>query len=302
MTTNTRRDVTPAIDLAIIGGSGFYEMPGLELAGEIAMDTPFGETSDAIRVGNLRGRRVAFLARHGKGHRLLPSELPQRANFWALKKLGVERVLGVSAVGGLREECAPGTMVVPDQLIDRTRGGRPETFFGCGVVAHVPMAEPFCIRFREAVTLAASRSSGQTPAEGTYVVIEGPAFGTRAESELYRTWGASVVGMTALPEAKLAREAELCYALLTSVTDYDSWHTAHEPVDAETVFRVLAQNIDRSRDVIREVLDLLPPRSACECSRVLDAALVTPAERIPAEAKARLEPILARRLGGEGAA
>jgi 5'-methylthioadenosine phosphorylase len=193
-------------------------------------------------------------------------------------------------------------MVVPDQLIDRTRGDRPETFFGCGVVAHVPMADPFCISFREALTLAAQRSSGQVPQGGTYVVIEGPAFGTRAESELYRSWGASVVGMTALPEAKLAREAELCYAVLTSVTDYDSWHMTHEPVDAETVFRVLGENVDRSRHVILELLDLLPPRGVCDCSTVLGAALVTPLDRIPAEARERLGPILARALSAGGAA
>ncbi|MEX1103118.1 MAG: S-methyl-5'-thioadenosine phosphorylase, partial [Dehalococcoidia bacterium] len=202
----------PAITLAVIGGSGFYEMPGLDDVEEIAVSTPFGEPSDVIRVGTLDGVGVAFLARHGRGHRLLPSELPQRANFWALKSLGVERVLAVSAVGSLREEFRPGDVVVPDQLVDRTRGARPQTFFGEGVVAHVAFADPFCPQLRPLV-LGAAREAGATAHDGgTYVTIEGPAFGTRAESELYRSWGMDLVGMTALPEAKLAREAELCYA------------------------------------------------------------------------------------------
>lgn len=262
------------------------------------METPFGRPSDAIRVGTIEGRRVAFLARHGRGHRLLPSELPQQANFWALKTLGVERVLAVSAVGSLREDYRPGEMVVPDQLIDRTRGQRPATFFGQGVVAHIGMAEPFCPELREAA-LAGARASG-TPVEagGSYVVIEGPAFGTRAESELYRSWGASVVGMTALPEAKLAREAELCYAMLAAVTDYDSWHEVHGPVDAASVFSVLQQNVEASQVAMRKLLQRLPLASACGCRHTLDTALVTPPSVIAPEARERLKPILARRLGG----
>lgn len=284
-----------SIPLAVIGGSGFYEMPGLEAVETVTISTPFGPTSDPIRIGRLGGQRVAFLARHGTGHRLLPSELPQRANFWALKQLGVERVLAVSAVGSLREEYRPGDMVVPDQLIDRTLGARPSTFFGEGIVAHVAMADPFCPQMR-AAALEAGRSAGGTVHDGgTYVVIEGPAFGTRAESHLYRSWGASIVGMTALPEAKLAREAELCYAVLASVTDYDSWHQEERPVDAATVLRVLRENVERSQAAVRWLAEHLPPRD-CECSRTLDAAVVTAPDAIPPGTRERLEPILRRWL------
>jgi len=287
--------VSEPIPLAVIGGSGFYEMPGLESVEVVQMLTPFGPTSDPIRIGRLAGVRVAFLARHGSGHRLLPSELPQRANFWALKRLGVERVLAVSAVGSLREEFRPGEMVVPDQLIDRTLGARPSTFFGEGVVAHVSMAEPFCPLLAKAAA-DAGRAAGGTVHEGaTYVVIEGPAFGTRAESELYRSWGAGIVGMTALPEAKLAREAELCYAILASVTDYDAWHQEEAPVDAATVMRVLQENVERSRAAVRWLVQHLPERS-CSCGHALDNAVVTAPERIDAGARARLGPILDRWL------
>ncbi len=214
--------MTGSIPLAVIGGSGFYDMPGLDSVEEVELETPYGQPSDAIRIGTIAGTRVAFLARHGRGHRLLPSELPQRANFWALKGLGVERVLSVSAVGSLREDYAPGHLVTPDQLIDRTNGVRPATFFGQGVVAHIAFADPFCPAMRLAVGTAATAAGATVHASGTYVVIEGPAFGTRAEGELQRGWGASIVGMTALPEAKLAREAELCYTTLAAVTDYDA--------------------------------------------------------------------------------
>lgn len=283
------------IPLAVIGGSGFYEMPGLERAEVVEVSTPFGPPSDAIRVGRLGGERVAFLARHGAGHRLLPSELPQRANFWALKQLGVERVLAISAVGSLREEYRPGDMVVPDQLIDRTHGARPSTFFGEGVVAHVAMAEPFCPVLRGAALEAGRATGGTVHDGGSYVVIEGPAFGTRAESHLYRAWGASVVGMTALPEAKLAREAELCYAILALVTDYDAWHQEEAPVDAATVLRVLRENVERSQAAVRWLVEHLPPRG-CGCARALDAAVVTPPQAIPTAARERLAPILARWL------
>jgi 5'-methylthioadenosine phosphorylase len=286
----------PAIALAVLGGSGFYEMPGLEVLDEVAVETPFGPPSDLVRVGNLGGQRVAFLARHGRDHTLLPGELPQRANFWALKALGTARVLAVSAVGSLREEYAPGDLVAPDQLIDRTRANRPATFFGDGVVAHVAFAEPFCPGLR-AATVDAARAAGAAARDGgTYVVIEGPAFGTRAESELYRSWGASIVGMTALPEAKLAREAELCYALVAAVTDYDAWHPQHDAVDAATVFTVLRKNVERSQSLVRRLVERLPARDDCGCATTLDAALVTAPEAIPAAARERLRPILARRL------
>ena len=289
--------MTSIIDLAVLGGSGFYEMPGLEEIEEFAVDTPFGQPSDAIRVGTLEGRRVAFLARHGRDHSILPSELPQRANFWALKSLGVERVLAVSAVGSLAEEYRPGEMAVPDQLIDRTRGVRPPTFFGEGVVAHVGFAEPFCNELRRAALVAAGDAGVRAHDGGTYIVIEGPAFGTRAESHMYRSWGASVVGMTALPEAKLAREAELCYAVLSAITDYDAWHEHHDAVDAATVFAVLQKNVETSRAVVRQLVASLPLAGDCSCRTTLDSALVTQPENIAGTSRSRLAPILERRLG-----
>lgn len=284
------------MELAVVGGSGFYEIPGLLDVEEFAIATPFGATSDAIRIGTLEGCRVAFLARHGRHHSILPGELPQRANTWALKALGVQKVLAVSAVGSLREDFAPGHLAVPDQLIDRTRGPRPATFFGDGVVAHVAFAEPFCPVLRGAVKKAAMGAGATVHAGGSYVVIEGPAFGTKAESELYRSWGASVVGMTALPEAKLAREAEFCYALLSAVTDYDAWHPSHDAVDARTVFDVLQQNAAMSREVVRQLVRMLPLAGDCACATSLDAGLVTPGHAIPESSRARLEPILRRRL------
>ncbi|HEY4668709.1 MAG TPA: S-methyl-5'-thioadenosine phosphorylase, partial [Tepidiformaceae bacterium] len=264
---------------------------------EISVATPFGQPSDTIRLGTIEGRRVAFLARHGRNHSLLPSELPQRAHFWALKSIGVKRVLGVSAVGSLREDYRPGDMVVPDQLIDRTAGVRPATFFGNGVVAHVAMGDPFCDRLRGQIVRAA-RAPGATAHDGgSYVVIEGPAFGTRAESEVYRGWGASIVGMTALPEAKLARESELCYAILAAVTDYDAWHSEHEAVDAKTVFKVLQHNVEASREAIRRLAAEWADADDCPCQVALDSGLVTRPADISAAARERLAPILARRLG-----
>lgn len=287
-----------AIPLAVIGGSGFYEMPGLEAVEEVEITTPFGPPSDRIRVGRLAGRRVAFLARHGRHHTILPSELPQRANFWALKQLGVERVLSVSAVGSLREEFAPGHLVVPSQLIDRT-WGRPSTFFGDGLVAHISFAEPFCPRMR-AAALDAARGAGATVHDGgIYVVMQGPAFSTRAESELHRRWGADLIGMTALPEAKLAREAELCYATLACVTDYDCWHETEQAVDAATVFATLRRNVAVSQEAVRRMVEALPARDGCACATALDAAIVAPREAVPAEVRERLSPILARWLGGD---
>lgn len=289
--------MTGSIPLAVIGGSGFYDMPGLGAVEVVEVDTPYGPPSDAIRIGTIGATRVAFLARHGQGHRLLPSELPQRANFWALKELGVERVLSVSAVGSLREDYAPGHLVTPDQLIDRTHGTRPATFFGNGVVAHIAFADPFCPAMRLAVGEAATAAGATVHQGGTYVVIEGPAFGTRAEGELQRGWGASIVGMTALPEAKLAREAELCYATLAAVTDYDAGHGTHEAVDARTVFDTLRQNVAVSQEAVRNLAGALPGRDTCGCRTALDAALVTAPEAIRPEDRRRLGPILERRLG-----
>jgi 5'-methylthioadenosine phosphorylase len=285
------------IALAVIGGSGFYEMPGLENVEEVRVETPFGDPSDTFRIGILEGRKVLFLARHGKGHRFLPGEIPQLANFWALKKLGVRRVLGISAVGSLRGFMAPGHMVVPNQIIDRTRRDRPETFFGNGIVAHISLAEPFSAELRGLVCEAASRTGTLMHRKGTYIVIDGPAFGTRAESHLYRTWGADIVGMTALPEAKLAREAEMDYALLTAATDFDSWHSEEAAVDADTVFRVLAENVKNARESVTELVKMLPEDGSGGGNTALDHALVTQMDAIPSEVRERLAPLLERRLG-----
>jgi 5'-methylthioadenosine phosphorylase len=288
--------VTTAIPLAVIGGSGFYHMPGLTEVEELSIDTPFGLPSDAIRVGTLEGIRVAFLARHGRNHVLLPGELPQRANFWALKSIGVERVLAISAVGSLRQDYRPGHIVTPHQFIDRTRGQRPHTFFGQGVVAHIAFAEPICPALRIAARQAAETAGATVHREGVYVVMEGPAFSTRAESELHREWRADLIGMTALPEAKLAREAELCYATLAAVTDYDAWNEGNT-VDAAKVFETLARNVEVSQLAVRELAKGIPTRDGCECAHALDSALVTAPEAISDESRSRLEPILRRRLG-----
>jgi 5'-methylthioadenosine phosphorylase len=288
--------VTNPIPLAVIGGSGFYEMPGLSDIDELSVDTPFGAPSGPIMTGILEGERVAFLARHGKGHRLLPSEIPARANFWALKSLGVERVLSVSAVGSLRQDYRPGHVVIPDQLIDRTNGSRPSTFFGDGVVAHISFAEPFCPAMRLSLRQAAEEAEATVHRLGTYVVMEGPAFSTRAESEMHRTWRTDLIGMTALPEAKLAREAELCYALLAAVTDYDTWHDGHDSVDAKMVFQTLRDNVEVSQRAVRQLVKSLPSREGCGCHTALDAALVTRPDAISEANRARLGPILERRL------
>ena len=282
------------IRAAVIGGSGFYQMDGLEDIEELRIDTPYGPTSDAIVAGELDGQRVAFLPRHGAGHRILPSELPAQANIYALKQLGVEFIISVSAVGSLREEIEPLHMIIPDQLIDRTRG-RHSTFFGDGLVAHIGFADPFCPRLRE--TLAGcTREAGATVHEGNaaMVVIEGPAFSTRAESNLYRSWGAAIIGMTGLPEAKLAREAEICYAILACSTDYDVWHQSAEDVTAELIVVNLMRNVEVSRQAIRLALGRLPDVRNCDCGQALCDAIVTPMALVPEGTKRRLAPLIGK--------
>lgn len=277
--------------VGIIGGSGFHRMDGLTGAEELRLETPFGEPSGPIVVGTLEGERVAFLPRHGPGHRILPQELPTRANVYALKSLGVETIVGVSAVGSLREEIEPLHLVVPDQIIDRTRG-RPSTFFGEGLVAHIGFADPFCPETRSAL-VASAREAGATVHDGgAYVVVEGPAFSTRAESNLYRTWGADVIGMTALPEAKLAREAETCYAILACTTDYDCWHEAEAAVTAEMILANLRKNVAVSQEAVRLFLRRLPRERRCGCRDALASALVTPLELVPPATLAKLEPLI----------
>ncbi|MBI1886127.1 MAG: S-methyl-5'-thioadenosine phosphorylase [Chloroflexi bacterium] len=274
-------------------------MEGLRDVDEVRLDTPFGEPSDAVVLGTLEGERVAFLPRHGVGHRILPSELPARANIYALKLLGVELVIGVSAVGSLRQEIAPLNLVVPDQLIDRTRGGRPSTFFGEGLVAHIAFADPFCPVLREVLTGAARAAEAAVHPDGTYVVIEGPTFSTRAESKLYRSWGADVIGMTALPEAKLAREAEMCYAILACATDYDVWHPVHDDVSAEIIVANLQKNVAVSQRVLRLALQKLPAARECPCPDALKDALITPWDLVPERTKQTLAPIIGKYVEAE---
>lgn len=282
--------------IGIIGGSGFYDLSGATQLETIEVDTPFGKPSDAVSVARVAGRRVVFLPRHGRGHKLLPGEVNARANIYALKLLGASHVLSISAVGSLREAIAPGHIVVPRQFIDRTVA-RPATFFGDGVVAHVSLADPVCGHVADVLAGVAQGLASAVHASATYVCIEGPQFGTRAESELLRTWGADVVGMTNLPEARLAREAELCYATLALPSDYDCWR-ARDQVTAIDALAVLRANVAVAQRILARALELLDPARTCSCQHSLDAALVTSPEAIGDRARERLAAILARRLSG----
>ena len=283
--------------MAVVGGSGFYEIEGLEDIETIAVDTPFGATSDRLVLGELHGTRVAFLPRHGVGHRILPSEIPQRANIWALASMGVQQIVSVSAVGSLKESVAPLDMVVPDQIIDRTRG-RISTFFGRGIVAHIAFDTPLCPSMSAALFDAASETDTNVHRGGTMIVMEGPAFSTKAESLLYRSWGADVIGMTALPEAKLAREAGICYAALACVTDYDTWHDGHDTVSADLIVSNLVRNVATAKRIVADVARALPARD-CACAHALDNAIVTARALWPEETARDLTPLLSRRHAAE---
>lgn len=286
--------------IGVIGGSGLYDMPDLTDRQEIAIDTPFGAPSDSFVVGTLGGQRVAFLPRHGRGHRLLPSEVPSRANMYAFKQLGVERLISVSAVGSLREELPPGRMVVPDQLVDRTRGCRPSTFFGDGIVAHVAFDRPFCPVMRSAL-IDAVRSSRQQVAEfATLCVMEGPQFSTLAESELHRAFGFDLIGMTALPEAKLAREAEICYVTLALVTDFDCWHPGHDSVSVEQVVQVLQQNARNAQAALAALVPRVAFERSCACASALRNAIMTQRSVVPEATLERLAPIVGKYFGNDG--
>lgn len=278
---------------AVIGGSGFYEIDDLTGVDSVAIETPFGATSDRIVLGSLDGVRMAFLPRHGVGHRILPGEIPQRANIWALASLGVEYIVSVSAVGSLREQIVPLHMVVPDQLIDRTGGRRPSTFFGRGIVAHIGFDTPFCPALSTTLFDATRASDTKAHRGGTVVVIEGPAFSTRAESELYRSWGADIIGMTTLPEAKLAREAGICYAMLACVTDYDTWRDGHANVSVAMVIENLRHNVANARGIVATASRALPER-VCACATALSNAIITPMDQVPEATKRDLAPILHR--------
>ena len=281
--------------VGIIGGTGLYQMEGFGEVREVAVDTPFGRPSDALMVGVLEGRRVAFLPRHGRGHRILPHELNFRANVFAMKALGVEWILSVSAVGSLKENYAPLHVVIPDQFIDRTRQ-RQSTFFGRGLVAHVAFAHPFCRNLSRVMADSCAEAGATFHVGGTYVCMEGPQFSTRAESELYRSWGADLSGMTSLQEAKLAREAEICYSTLAMVTDYDCWHPEHAAVTAEQIIGNLGRNAATARAVLRAAVRRLPIARDCECACALKFALVTAPELVPPEVKRELAPIVGRYL------
>ena len=268
-------------EIGIIGGSGLYSMPGLSGTHEVRLDTPFGEPSDTFVLGTLSGRKVAFLSRHGRGHKLLPTELNFRANIHAMKQLGIERILSVSAVGSLKEEHKPTDFVVPDQFIDRT-SRRVSTFFGDGIVGHVAFGDPVCPTVTQALVHACQQAGVTGKRGGTYVCMEGPQFSTRAESNLYRSWGADVIGMTNLQEAKLAREAEICYATVAMVTDYDCWHEGHDDVTVEQVIAVLNQNASNACKVVAAAVEALPRERTCGCGSALRYAILTDPAAIPA--------------------
>ena len=281
----------------IIGGSGLYKMEAMTGMEKVRISTPFGEPSDAIMLGNLEGVRVAFLPRHGEGHRISPSELPAKANIYALKSLGVERIISVSAVGSLKEEIEPLDIVIPDQLIDATRG-RASTFFTDGIVGHVSFAEPFCPVLSKLLFEAGARVGVKVHKGGTYLVVEGPQFSTKAESQLYRSWGADVIGMTALPEAKLAREAEICYATLAFVTDYDCWHPNYESVSTEMILTNLRKGIDTVKRILKLLLPSIPQKRDCACASALKYAIATEGKYIPEEKKKELGLLVDKYLGG----
>lgn len=283
--------------IGVIGGSGLYEMEGLEQVEEVVLETPFGAPSDAYITGVLNGVKMAFLPRHGRGHRLLPSEVNYRANIYGMKMLGVQRIISVSAVGSLKEEIAPGHIVVPDQFIDRTKGVREATFFGNGIVAHVGFADPTCSCLSDKLYRAAQKAGATTHKGGTYICMEGPAFSTRAESNLYRSMGGDIIGMTNLTEAKLAREAEICYGVIALSTDYDCWHETHEDVTVEAILEIMHKNVVMSKAIIRQLMhDTTLLEHTCSCGSALACAIITDRSVIPATTVAKLGPIVSKYL------
>lgn len=282
--------------IGIIGGSGLYSMPGFEAQEEIRLSTPFGDPSDAYILGQLEGKTVAFLSRHGRGHRFSPSELNFRANILGLKMLGVERILSLSAVGSLKQEHAPLDFVIPDQFFDRTNR-RVSTFFGGGVVAHISFADPLCPQLARVAHDCASRIGINSKLGGTYLCMEGPAFSSRAESNLYRSWGMDVIGMTNLTEAKLAREAEICYVTIAMVTDYDCWHEEHDAVTVDEIIQNLTKNAENACSLVRQVVKHMPGERTCKCGSALKHAIITDRSSIPPEARHKLELLIGKYTG-----
>jgi len=283
----------PQAEIGIIGGSGLYAMPGLTKIKEVRLRTPFGPPSDPYVLGMLEGRKVAFLARHGRGHRILPTEINFRANIYGFKELGVERIISVSAVGSLKEEHKPMEFVIPDQFFDRTRH-RVDTFFGNGIVAHISFADPICPELACVLEAACKKAGVVGKRGGTYVCMEGPQFSTKAESNVYRSWGMDVIGMTNLQEAKLAREAEICYSTAAMVTDYDCWHPGHDSVTVDQVVSVLMKNAENACTMVRETVAAMPKTRSCKCGSALAHAIQTDRKAIPAAARKRLGLLLGR--------
>lgn len=286
--------------IGVIGGSGLYEIEGLSEVEEAKITTPFGEPSDAIIVGNLEGVRVAFLPRHGRGHRISPGELPAKANIYALKSLGVERIISVTAVGSFKEEIKPASLVIPDQLIDQTKG-RESTFFTGGIVAHIAFAEPFCPVLRQVLIEASTEAGAEVHKGGVHLAMEGPQFSTRAESMLYRSWGADIISMTALPEAKLAREAEICYATLATVTDLDCWHPDYASVTTEMIFANLLKGVGTAKEILKLAIPRIPLKRDCICASALKNAIATSPKYISQKAKEDLKLFIGNYLDKENA-
>ncbi len=282
--------------IGVIGGSGLYEMEGMTDIRPITVETPFGPPSDAYVTGTLDGVRMIFLPRHGRGHRLLPSEVNYRANIWGMKSLGVQRIISVSAVGSLKEEIVPGHIVIPDQFIDRTKGIRKDTFFGDGVVGHVQFADPLCADLSGWLFHAAQEAGATVHRGGAYVCMEGPAFSTRAESLLYRSFGAAVIGMTNLTEAKLAREAEICYGTIALSTDYDCWHETHDDVSIEAILTIIGNNVTMAKNIIRHAIGKIGALRPCPCASALQYAVITDRSMIPAVTREKLEIIIGKYL------
>ena len=284
------------VKLAVIGGSGVYDMEALTDIEERKLSTPIGDPSDTIVIGTLSGKRIAFLPRHGRGHRLTPSEVPYRANIWALKSLGVERIISISACGSMKEKYAPRHIVIPDQIYDNTKL-RDYSFFGDGMVAHIGIAEPFCPHVRQILHEAVKKAGGTVHMGGTFIVIEGPRFSTQGESNIYRSWGVDIIGMTAVPEAQLAREAEMCYATMAHVTDYDVWHEEEETVNVEMLIANLMANASLSKKTIAELVPMLSNERPCDCGETLSMAMITQRDLIPKEKIEQLGPVVAKYFG-----
>ncbi|MFH0847334.1 MAG: S-methyl-5'-thioadenosine phosphorylase [Chloroflexota bacterium] len=283
----------PRANLGGIGGTGLYQIEGMTQIQEVAIDTPFGKPSDSFIIGSLEGTGVAFLPRHGRGHVYMPSEIPQRANMYAFKTLGVEHIIAINSCGSYKEDIKPGDLVIPDQVIDRTTS-RVNTFFGSGLVAHISFAEPFCPELSRILYNAGKKAGATVHRGGTFVTMEGPAFSTKAESRLYQSWGADIIGMTVLPEARLAREAEICYASIALVTDYDCWLAREKPVTVDIIISCMNRNVETAKQIIKLAVGKVPKTRKCECQNALKTAFVTAREKIPPELKRKLKPIIGR--------